>query len=111
MLKSYRFLAGKCLPIFCRARLLGRFAHIQNWGDRYAGITIFFATIIANIGGPDEAPRNFPSWSTLLLKIYCRMADVNQEIRVQLVKSFLSGALRVKIPGVFKIGQSQTKSI
>ena len=93
----------------CRARLSGRFAHIQNWGDRFAGITIF-ATIIANIGGPDEAPRNFPSWSTLLLKIYCRMADVNQEIRVQLVKIFLSGALRVKIPGVFKIGLSQTKS-
>ena len=39
------------------------------------------------------------------------MADVNQEIRVQLVKIFLSGALRVKIPSVFKIGQSQTKSI
>ena len=67
----------------CRATLSGRFAHIQNWGDRFAGIAIF-ATIIANIGGPDEAPRNFPLWSTLLLKIYCRMADVNQEIRVQL---------------------------
>ena len=39
------------------------------------------------------------------------MAGVNQEIRVQLVKIFLSGALRVKLPGVFKIGQSQTKSI
>ena len=94
------------LTHYCRARLSGRFAHIQNWGDRFAGITIF-TTIIANIGGPDEAPRNFPSWSTLLLKLYCGMADVNQEIRVQLVISFLSGALRVKIPGVFKIGQSQ----
>ena len=58
----------------CRARLSGRFAHIQNWGDRFAGITIF-ASIIANIGGPDEAPRNFPSWSTLLLKIYCDVAS------------------------------------
>ena len=74
-------------------------------------VLLFFATIIANIGGPDEAPRSFPSWSTLFLKTYCRMADVNQEIRVQLVKSFLSGALRLRIRGVFKIGQSQTKSI
>ena len=65
----------------CRARLSGRFAHIQNWGDRFAGITII-ATIKANIGGPDEAQRNFQSWSTLLLKIYCRMADVNQEITI-----------------------------
>ena len=95
MLKSNRFFGWKVLTHICRARLSGRFAHIQNWGNRFAGITIF-ATIIANIGGPDETPRNFPSWSTLLLKIYCRMADVNQEIRVQLVKSFLSGALRVK---------------
>ena len=94
------------LTHICRDRFSGRFAHIQNWGDRYAGITI-----IANIGGPDEAPRSFPSCSTLLLKTYCRMADVNQEIRVQLVKSFLSRTLRVRIPGVFKIGQSQTKSI
>ena len=102
MLKSNRFFGWKVPTHICRARLSGRFAHIQNWGDRFAGITIF-ATIKANIGGPDEAPRNFPSWSTLLLKIYCRMADVNQEIRVQLVKIFLSGRelckkLRVRIP-------------
>ena len=91
MLKSNRFLFGRKVPThICRARLPGRFAQIQNWGDRFAGITIF-APIKANIGGPDEAPRNFPSWSTLLLKIYCRVADVNQEIRVQLVYLELCG--------------------
>ena len=59
----------KVITLICRARLSGRFAYIQNWGDIYAGITIpFFATIIANIGGPDEAPRSIPSWSTLLQK-------------------------------------------
>ena len=70
MLKSNRFFSSfgwKVPTHICRARLSGRFAHIQNWGDRFACITIF-APIKANIGGPDEAPRNFPSWSTLLLK-------------------------------------------
>ena len=51
--------------------------HIKNWGDRYAGINIpeihFFATIIANIRGPDEAPRRIPSWSTLLLNILLKL--------------------------------------
>ena len=103
-------MAGKCLPIFVELDFqVG--LRIFKIGATDMLVLLFFATIIANIGGPDEAPRCSPSWSTILLKTYCRIADVNQEIRVQLVKSFLSGALRVKIPGLFKIGQNQTKSI
>ena len=103
-------MAGKCLPIFVELDFrVG--LRIFKIGATDMLELLFFATIIVNIGGPDEALRSFLSWSTLLLKTHCRMADVNQEIRVQLVKSFLSGALRVKIPGVFKIGQSQIKSI
>ena len=78
MLKSNRFFAGKWLPIFVELDFrVG--LRIFKIGATDSLVLLFLATIIANIGGPDEAPRNFPSWFTLLLKIYCRMADVNQE--------------------------------
>ena len=81
MLKSNRFfLAGKCPPIFVELDFRVGLRIYKIGATDSACITIF-APIKANIGGPGEAPRNFPSWSTLLLKIYCSMADVNQEIR------------------------------
>ena len=64
ILKSNRFLAGKCLPIFVELDFrVG--LRIFKIGATDLLVLLFFATIIANIGGPDEAPRNFPSWSTL----------------------------------------------
>ena len=103
-------MAGKCLPIFVELDFWVGLC-IFKIGATDMLVLLFFATIIANNGGPGEALRSCPTWPTLLLKTYCRMADVNQEIRVQLVKSLLSGDLRVKIPYVSKKGQSQTKSL
>ena len=51
-------MAGKCLPMFVELDFQVGLRIFKIGATDL--LVLFFAAIIANIGGPDEAPCNFP---------------------------------------------------